>query len=204
MCMPYQNSLQIIASRRQIAPGHFIDSQMQTFQARIKDKKTNPRHSDLRHLNFVQYLQAHWAIICTGKWVVPPEIHCQTLPRLFDARHSLPQRLISDVTVELPAAATKPPPITELSSYSVTQLSKDIHMTCSNAAQYIQQLTSQAPHPLLAPSPRFAPATLMVHTIILSNLSDTKDMPTDTFEKFLLTSHQECSRSDSGNMHHEL
>ncbi len=136
--------------------------------------------------------------------MVPPEIHCQTLPRLFDARLSLPQRLVSDITVEVPTYAIKPPTITETSAYSTAQLSKDMHMVCSNAAQYIQQLTSQTPHPLLAPSPRFAPATIMAHAILSSNLTDTKDMPTDKFEKFLLTSHRECSRSDSGNKHHEL
>ena len=42
------------------------------------------------------------------------------------------------------------------------------------------------------------------HAIILSNLTDTKDMPTDAFTTFLQTSLSECSKSESGMILHEL
>ena len=77
-------------------------------------------------------------------------------------------------------------------------------MACSNASQYIQQLASKSLHPLLAPSPRFTPASLMVHAIILSNLTDLKSMPPNTFNNFLQTSLRECTKSDPNMILHEL
>ena len=69
-------------------------------------------------------------------------------------------------------------------------------MACSNANQYIHQLSSKPLPHLLSTFPRLTPASLTVHSILQAGLADTKEMPPDSLAHLLHTSLEECTKAD--------
>ena len=111
--------------------------------------------------------------------------------------------LISSITFDRPTSSTKPTRFSDVTPLNTDQSHNDILMACSNASQYIQQLSTKPLPPLLSTSPKFSPAVLIVHAIIQSNLVDIKSMPPNTFATFLQTSLRECAKSDQDTVLHE-
>ena len=134
---------------------------------------------------------------CTGKWLINSDITCHTLPQLFNPTSSLPNHFLRTITFDPPQSMPhKQIRLSPATQQSTARQSTDMLMACSNANQYILQLSSKPLPPLLSTLPKLAPASLTVHSIIQAGLANEKEMPPDSFTQFLHTSLEECHKTD--------